>query len=81
MHLVLTQQTDYKLPHSSFLSYFSQGVEWLIDHRQGRPPPPMPVTRLGGIFGIQMAEYTVSQIINYERRAFALHDQQKSSSW
>jgi len=60
---------------------FYKGVERLIDHRRGQPPPAMPVTRLGGIFHTQLAEYTISYIINYERRAFTLHEKQKNSYW
>lgn len=73
----------HQLPNAKWIQCTYAGVENIVAAvDKTKLPLPFVMTRLtGDLFGVQMAEYVVSEIANRERRLFAYYDYQKIAKW
>jgi phosphoglycerate dehydrogenase-like enzyme len=70
-------------PDSSlkFVQTIYAGCEYITDKSANVTPPPYPIARMGGKFGIHMAEYVIAQIIRRERKFDEMLLDQKQHNW
>lgn len=58
------------------------GVEKLRSCIDFKNPPPFIITRFSGQYFSQiMTEYVLAQIINFERKFYLMHDNNKMKTW
>lgn len=67
-----------KLKKAKWIQGTWAGIDFLLPHVDSNNPPPFKVTRFsGGILGKQLLDYTLANIINYERNIFHFYLCQK----
>ncbi|XP_049955047.1 glyoxylate/hydroxypyruvate reductase A-like isoform X2 [Schistocerca serialis cubense] len=73
----------HQLPNAKWIQCTYAGVENIVAAvDKTKLPLPFVMTRLtGDLFGVQMAEYVVSEIVNRERNLFTYYDYQKIAKW
>ncbi|XP_057657240.1 glyoxylate/hydroxypyruvate reductase A-like [Diorhabda carinulata] len=72
----------YNLSQTKWVQGTWAGVEKLMEKVDKSKPPSFPISRFtGDHFGKLMSEYVVSNIVNFERRAFKIRENQMLEQW
>lgn len=72
----------YHLPRAKWVQGTWAGVEGLMEKIDKSKPPSFPISRFtGDHFGKLMSEYVVSNIVNFERQAFKIRENQMLGQW
>jgi len=70
----------YEVKKLKWFQSFWAGVDGAKIHPL-KPPPCFMMTRCAGNYSLHLAEYVLSNIINFERKAFHFHDLKQESKW
>ncbi|XP_071826571.1 glyoxylate/hydroxypyruvate reductase A-like isoform X2 [Apostichopus japonicus] len=77
----LTRMMDY-IPNVKWVQVTYAGYDPLTNYlKQTSNFPNIKITRMGGVFGVRMAEYVLGYIIAHERNFEGMREQQKCQRW
>ena len=72
----------HQLPRLRWIQSTFAGVNPIVNGlQQDKPPPRFVVTRLGGVFGPDMAEYVIGHIIAREKKFSLSRKYQQAATW